>query len=168
MRYSNLEKKTFITRHILHQTLIHLFHRFISASKTSSIQVIWLLSQPLLHLRSSTKHLSSSCESICVTDTSHRQQSSCPQETRKRKLLCATSFWHGLHFDNWNQSLNMRMRVCCLHCHEAGLCCYLVIHIENLLHSLQLFLFPFVTYFLNLPPSLYLSIYLSPKCFLIN
>jgi hypothetical protein len=35
----------------------------------------------------------------------------------------------------------MRMRVCYLDCHEAGLCCYLVIHIENLLRPLQLFYF---------------------------
>jgi hypothetical protein len=28
----------------------------------------------------------------------------------------------------------MHMHVCCLDCHEAGLCWYLVIHIENLLH----------------------------------
>jgi hypothetical protein len=30
--------------------------------------------------------------------------------------------------------LNIRMRVCYQDCHEAGLCCYLVTHIENLLH----------------------------------
>jgi hypothetical protein len=38
----------------------------------------------------------------------------------------------------------MRMRVCYLHSHEAGLCCYLVIrvHPENLLlRPLQLFYF---------------------------
>jgi hypothetical protein len=35
----------------------------------------------------------------------------------------------------------MRMRVCCLDCYEAGLCCYLVIHIVNLLRPLQLFYF---------------------------
>jgi hypothetical protein len=35
----------------------------------------------------------------------------------------------------------MRMRVCYLDCHEAGLCCYLVIHVENLLRLLQLFCF---------------------------
>jgi hypothetical protein len=29
---------------------------------------------------------------------------------------------------NWNHPLNMRMRVCYLDCHEAGLCCYLVIY----------------------------------------
>jgi hypothetical protein len=31
------------------------------------------------------------------------------------------------------------MRVCYLGCHETGLCCYLVIHIENLLWPLQMF-----------------------------
>jgi hypothetical protein len=36
---------------------------------------------------------------------------------------------------------NMRMHVCYLDCHETGLCCYLVIHIKNLLHPLQLFYF---------------------------
>jgi hypothetical protein len=35
----------------------------------------------------------------------------------------------------------MSMCVCYLDCHEAGLCCYLVTHIENLLHPLQLFYF---------------------------
>jgi uncharacterized membrane protein len=46
---------------------------------------------------------------------------------------------HGRYFDYRSQPLNMRMRVCYLDCHEAGLCCYLVIHIENILHQLQLF-----------------------------
>jgi hypothetical protein len=45
------------------------------------------------------------------------------------------------HFYYWNQPLNMCMRVCYLDCHEAGLCCCLVIHTENLLHPLQLFYF---------------------------
>jgi hypothetical protein len=35
----------------------------------------------------------------------------------------------------------MRVRFSYLDCHEAGLCCYLAIHIENLLHPLQLFYF---------------------------
>jgi hypothetical protein len=35
----------------------------------------------------------------------------------------------------------MRMSVCYLDCHEAGLCCYLVIQIGNLLRPLQLFYF---------------------------
>jgi hypothetical protein len=33
------------------------------------------------------------------------------------------------------------MRICYPDSHEAWMCCYLVIHIENLLHSLQLFYF---------------------------
>jgi hypothetical protein len=39
----------------------------------------------------------------------------------------------------------MRMLLCYLDCHEAGLCCYLVTHIENLLHlwqPLYLYLWP--------------------------
>jgi hypothetical protein len=42
------------------------------------------------------------------------------------------------------------MRVCYLGCHEAGLCCYLVMHIGNLLTSITAVLLPFVTYFLTL------------------
>jgi hypothetical protein len=34
---------------------------------------------------------------------------------------------HGRDFNYISQPLNMRMRVCYLDCHEAGLCCYLVI-----------------------------------------
>jgi hypothetical protein len=37
----------------------------------------------------------------------------------------------------------MRTRVCYLDYHEAWLCCYLVIHILNLLRPLQLFYFRF-------------------------
>jgi hypothetical protein len=50
---------------------------------------------------------------------------------------------HGRHFGIWNQPLNMCMPFCYLDCHEAGLCCYLLLHIENLLRSLQLFYFHF-------------------------
>jgi hypothetical protein len=56
-------------------------------------------------------------------------------------LFCSISLKHGHHFDYWNQPLNMCTRVCYLDCHEAGLCWYLVIHIENLLYLLQLFYF---------------------------
>jgi hypothetical protein len=47
----------------------------------------------------------------------------------------------------------MRLRVCYLNCHEAGLCCYVVIHIEHLLRPLQLLYFH-MTYFL-IPLRLY-------------
>jgi hypothetical protein len=59
------------------------------------------------------------------------------------------------------------MRVCYLHCHEAGLCCYLVINMENVLrvHLLQLFYFHLWIYLLTLPriylrSTLILSFYL--------
>jgi hypothetical protein len=57
---------------------------------------------------------------------------------------------HGRHFDYWCQPLNMRMRVCYLDCHDAGLCCYLVIQIETFT-SITAVLLPFVTYLLTLP-----------------
>jgi hypothetical protein len=48
---------------------------------------------------------------------------------------------HCHHFDYWNQPLNMCMHIFYLDCHEAGLCCYIVIHTENLLCPLLLFYF---------------------------
>jgi hypothetical protein len=69
-------------------------------------------------------------------------ESFCLQRTHNRTLLFgSTLLKHGLHFDYWNQPLNMCMRIWHLDCHEDGLCCYLVIHIENLLRPLQLFYF---------------------------
>jgi uncharacterized membrane protein len=66
----------------------------------------------------------------------------CPQEAYNLTLLFGNALLkHGRHFDYWNQPLNMRKRVCYLNCHEAGLCCYIVIHIGNLLRPLQLFYF---------------------------
>jgi hypothetical protein len=80
-------------------------------------------------------------------------------------LFGTTRLKHGRHFGYWNQHLNMRMRVCyqdffilkekCIYKeglgHEAGLCCYLLIHIENLLRPLRLFYFHlWRTYWLSL------------------
>jgi uncharacterized membrane protein len=63
-----------------------------------------------------------------------------PQKTQNRTLLFgSTILKHGLHFDYWNQPLNMGMRVCYLDFLVAGLCCFLVMQTENLLHPLQLF-----------------------------
>jgi hypothetical protein len=57
------------------------------------------------------------------------------KKTHNRTLLFdSTRLKHGRYFDYWNQSLN-------LDCHEAELCYYLVIQIENLLRPLQLFYF---------------------------
>jgi hypothetical protein len=55
--------------------------------------------------------------------------------------LYITLLTHGRHFDYWSQPLNMSICVCYLDCREAGLCCYLVMHIQNLLLQLQLFYF---------------------------
>jgi hypothetical protein len=56
-------------------------------------------------------------------------------------LLGCTLLKHGRHFDYWNQRVTMRMLVCFLDCHQAGLCCYLVRHTGNVLRPLQLFYF---------------------------
>jgi hypothetical protein len=72
-------------------------------------------------------------------------------KTHNRTLLFSSTQKYGHNFDYWNQPLNMCMRICYLDCHEAWLCCYLLIHTENLLRPLQLFFFLFVTYLLTLP-----------------
>jgi hypothetical protein len=46
----------------------------------------------------------------------------------------------------------MRMRLSYLDCHEAELCCYLVIHIENI-KSITVVLLPFVSYLLAFHPT---------------
>jgi hypothetical protein len=60
-------------------------------------------------------------------------------KTQQKDAHSSTPLKHGRHFDYWNQPPNTRVRVCYLDCHEAGLCCYLVVHRENLLFPLQLF-----------------------------
>jgi hypothetical protein len=66
-------------------------------------------------------------------------------------LFSSILFKHGRHFGCWNQPLNVCMCICYLDCHKAGLCHYLVIQIENVLHQLQLFYFHLWTvYWLSL------------------
>jgi hypothetical protein len=99
-----------------------------------------------------------SCEPVYATNTSHCKQetflwmsfsivSFCPQRTHNRtQPLGSAVLRHGRHFDYWNQPLNMHMRICYLDCHEAAMCWYLVVHMGNLLHPLQLsyfYLWPF-------------------------
>jgi hypothetical protein len=99
---------------------------------------------------SSAKRSPPSCEPLYSTNTSHRKQETflyeyplhwviLPTEKAHNRTLLFGSILlkHRRHFDYWNQPLNMR--VCYLDCHETGLCCYLVIHIEILLRPLQLF-----------------------------
>jgi hypothetical protein len=129
--------------------------------ETRSIEVFWLLAQPFPHLVGHHLRLSNvperiyrpSREPLYATNTSHRKQKTSLYEyslhsvhlstkDANRTLLFDSTFCkHGRHFDYWNQPLNMRMRICHLGCHDAGLCCYLLIHTENLLRPLQLFSF---------------------------
>jgi hypothetical protein len=65
----------------------------------------------------------------------------CPQKRTTER--CSFGSWplnHGRHFYYWNQPPNMRMCVCYLDYHEAGLCCYVVIHIKNLIRLFYLHL----------------------------
>jgi hypothetical protein len=64
----------------------------------------------------------------------------------------------------------MGMHVFYLDCHEVGLCCYLVIHIEDLLHPLQLFYFYLKpVYWLSLIQQLYPSeCSCTPKTWLLR
>jgi hypothetical protein len=76
------------------------------------------------------------------------------KETHNRTLLFGTILLkHGRYFDYWSQPLNMRMRICCLDCHEAGLCCYLVIH-RKPITSITAVLLQFMTDLLTLPHAL--------------
>jgi hypothetical protein len=153
MWYSNLEKK-----HLLFDisstdidTLVPLLYQCV---ETHSIEFSWLLSQPIPPSVSISSSLREFFETIlnhypANTSTLNRILCDCtlywdllPIKSHNRTLLLGiTLLKHGLHFNYSNQHLNVRMRLCYLNCHEVGLCCYLVIHIENLLHPFQLFYF---------------------------
>jgi hypothetical protein len=77
-----------------------------------------------------------SCEQLYVTNTSHRKQETflneypfhwdlMPTKEKHNKTLLFGNILlkQGTIFYYWNQSLNMRMWVCYLDCHEVGLCC---------------------------------------------
>jgi hypothetical protein len=114
--------------------------------ETRSIEVIWPLSQPLvqhqLRLSNVLERISRpSCEPFYATNTSHRKQETflyeyplrwvlLPTRAHNRTLLIFTTLLkRGHYFHYCNLPLNMSLRVCYLDYHEAGLCCYLVIHI---------------------------------------
>jgi hypothetical protein len=122
--------------------------------ETRSIEVFWLFSQPLPHLRFNLFFVSETFATELWTAL--RDQHFRPQTgnislwisfasgslfTKTHTQRCSSIVYEGRHFNYWNQPLNTRMRVCYLDCNEAGLCCYVVIHIENLLHPLHLFYF---------------------------
>jgi hypothetical protein len=152
MWFLNLGKR-FISRHILHQ---HWYTCLIALPVRRNLQHnLVLLSQPLPHLHFNLFVISETFAThlwIALHDKYfHRKQkhffiniscmeSFCPQENAQQNAaLRYYTLKHGCHFEYWNGPLNMYMRACYLDCHEAKLCCSLVIHIENLLRPLQLF-----------------------------
>jgi hypothetical protein len=128
--------------------------------ETRSIEIFWLLSQPLPQLVGHHLRLSNvldrisrpNCEPLYASNTSHRKQKTFLNEyplhsvllttkTHNRTLLFGSILLkHGRHLDYWNQSLNMRIRACYLHCHEAD-CAATKWYIGNLLRPLELFYF---------------------------
>jgi hypothetical protein len=148
-------KKTFISRHIPYTNGDTFLPSPYQCVETPSIDVLWLLSQPFPQLRLN----------LCISETFDTQLwtalsdkhfppytgniswwisfvvSPFAPEHNRKLFFVSTLLKHSHHFDHWNQPLNMRMRVCDLDSYESGLCCYLVIHIENVLHTLQLFYF---------------------------
>jgi hypothetical protein len=127
MWYSNLEKHLFLD--ISSTNIDTLVPSLYQCVKTRSIEVFWLLSQTFPHVRFKLFiHQWNVCHlSLWISFAV------CPFSTKKHNktlLLGSILTKHHRHFDYWNQPLKMRMRVC-----------YLVIHIENLLHQLQLFYF---------------------------
>jgi hypothetical protein len=105
-----------------------------------SIEVFWLLSQPLPHLRFNLyviretfatqwwtalryKHFSpwtghiSLWLSFALSHFAHKKK-----RTNRTLLFGRTLLKHSRHFDSWNQPLDMRMRVFYRNCHEVGLC----------------------------------------------
>jgi hypothetical protein len=157
MWYSNLGKHLFLD--ISSTNIDTLVPSLYQCVKTHSKEVFWLFSQPLpqpFSTSSSAKRLPPNCEPLYSTNTSHRKQEKKlrisfsyspppPPKTHNRTLPFGSILKHDRNFDYWNQPPNMRMRVSYLDSHEAGLCCYLVIHTENRV------LLPFVTYLLTLP-----------------
>jgi hypothetical protein len=139
-------------------TLIHLSHRFTGASKPAAQKSSDCCRS---HFRasvstssSSTGRLPPACEPPYATNTSHRKQETFRyqypltrvlfpiKKTQNKTMFFGLTFLKGgSNFDYGNQPLNMCIRGCYLDCHKAGLCCYLVIQIENLLRLLQLFYF---------------------------
>jgi hypothetical protein len=146
MWHSNLEK-TFMSWHIIHQQRYTLL---ITLPVCRNPQHRRLLSQPLPHLHFDLFVISEifalKAELLYMTNTSHHKQATFLYEHPLHWVLfptkkCTTDHCSSvLHTQAWSP-LNMRMCICYLDCHEAGLCRYLVSHTQNLLHPLQLFYF---------------------------
>jgi hypothetical protein len=148
-------KKKIISRHNLHQ---HWYTCPIALPMRRNQQnrSLWLLSQPLPNLVGHHLRISNILKRISRTAVNRFTRQTLPTVNISLSISCALSHFlvkkaqktllfdskpikYGRHFEHWNKILNMRMSY--LDCHEAGLCCYLVIVIENVLRPLQLFYF---------------------------
>jgi hypothetical protein len=159
MSFSNVKKKKHLFLDISSTNIDTLASSLYHCVETHSIEVFWLFSQPLPHLVGNlqisnvleriSRH---SCELLYASNTSLRKQeiflyeylffneSFCPQKTHNETLLFGSILLkHVRQFYYSNQPLNMRMYVCYIDCYVAVVCCYLVIHIENLIRLLRLF-----------------------------
>jgi hypothetical protein len=132
---SKVEKHSFLE--FPPPTLIHLSHRFISASKSAVSTTFAPGRASSATFERPWENFSNQLRTLYSTSTSRRKQETfiyayplnwvlLPNKTYTRTLLFGSKY--SRHFDCWNQPLNMNMRVCYLDRHEAGLCCYLVIH----------------------------------------
>jgi hypothetical protein len=157
--------------------------------ETSSIEVIWLLSQPFPHLHFNLFIISETfamfldpvvkCFTLQTLPTINTKncimnipciESFWPQRMHNRTVIFGgTHLKHGRYFDYRNQPQNMCMLVCYWNYHEAGLYCYLVIHIENILHLLQLFYFHlWPIYWLSLIRTITIIVNVSVPFYFVN
>jgi hypothetical protein len=153
MWYSNLEK-AFISRHIIHQ---HWYtcpialpvrrnpqHRspLTVVSATSALPF-----QTLRHQWNVCHHVVNrfTRQTLSTINRKHFfmnilcSESFCPQKTHNRTLLFGSIISSTVAILT-TETIPWTC-VCYLDCHEAGLCCYVVVHIGNMLHPLQLFYF---------------------------
>jgi hypothetical protein len=155
MWYSSLREKTLISRRILHQ---HWYTCSIALSARRNLQHGYLCFCRYLNrwlVRASSATFERTWENISTRlwtalpdkhfpSFFYKQETSSPfakKKTHNRTLLFGSVLLkHGHHFEYWNQPLNMRMLVRYLDCHEAGLCCYLMVT-QKTYYLLQLFTF---------------------------
>jgi hypothetical protein len=120
--------------------------------ETRSIECFWLLSQTLpypvghqLRLSNVLEGISRpSCELLYATNTSHRKQETFLYEYPLKWILLPTesaqqnAVHSSITVANLSTETSLWICACASDtCHEAGLCCYLVILIESLLLPLQ-------------------------------
>jgi hypothetical protein len=114
----------------------------------------WLLSQPFPHLRFNffvtSETFATKVEPLYATNTSqHKQEIFLYEYPLHWVLLLTKKLWSSVAHSSSTVAilttetslLNMSIRFVYPGYHDSGLCCYLVIHTENLLRPSQLFYF---------------------------